>query len=35
MVNRIEKIIGSAEKNRVGRELEPQVFFTPEAREKI
>jgi hypothetical protein len=29
-VNRVEKIIGSAEKNRVGREPEPQVvFFTP------
>ena len=27
MVNRVEKIIGSAEKNRVGREPEPQVFF--------
>jgi hypothetical protein len=26
-VNRVEKIIGSAEKNRVGREPEPQVFF--------
>jgi hypothetical protein len=25
--NRVEKIIGSAEKNRVGREPEPQVFF--------
>ena len=23
----VEKIIGSAEKNRVGREPEPQVFF--------
>jgi hypothetical protein len=27
MINRVEKIIGSAEKNRVGREPEPQVFF--------
>jgi hypothetical protein len=26
-VNRVEKIIGSAEKNRVGRETEPRVFF--------
>jgi hypothetical protein len=26
-VNRVKKIIGSAEKNRVGREPEPQVFF--------
>ena len=26
-VNRVEKIIGSAENNRVGREPEPQVFF--------
>ena len=25
--NHAEKIIGSAEKNRVGREPEPQVFF--------
>jgi hypothetical protein len=25
--NHPEKIIGSAEKNRVGQELEPQVFF--------
>ena len=26
-VNRVEKIIGSAEKNRVGQEPEPPVFF--------
>jgi hypothetical protein len=26
-VNHVEIIIGSAEKNRVGREQEPQVFF--------
>ena len=26
-VNRFEKIRGLAEKNRVGREPEPQVFF--------
>ena len=31
MVNRVEKIIGSAEKNRVGQEPEPctGIFFTP------
>jgi hypothetical protein len=29
-VNRVEKTIGSAEKNRVGQEPEPQVvFFMP------
>ena len=29
--HRVEKIIGSAEKNTVGREPEPQVFFfTPQ-----
>ena len=27
MVNHVEKIIGSAEKNRVGLEPEPPVFF--------
>jgi hypothetical protein len=27
MVLVVEKIIGSVEKNRVGREPEPQVFF--------
>jgi hypothetical protein len=27
MVNRVEKIIGLAEKDRVGREPEPQVVF--------